>query len=113
MKSIAGLDELAAKKPELAQAWIYAKLTAFLIAERNAGDVPESPPLNPASSPNVAPSPSRWRVLKMAFAAVRDSIRGRLRWQDILNAIDQVFSHLCEPRRKRRQQWDQLLECLT
>jgi Transposase DDE domain len=44
MKSIAGLDELAAKKPELAQAWIYARLIAFLIAERNAGEVPESPP---------------------------------------------------------------------
>ena len=44
MKSIAGLDELAAKKPELAQAWIYARLIAFLVAERNAGEVPESPP---------------------------------------------------------------------
>jgi hypothetical protein len=47
MKSIAGLDELAAKKPELAQAWIYARLIAFLIAERNAGEVPESPPSEP------------------------------------------------------------------
>jgi Transposase DDE domain len=44
MKSVAGLDELAAKKPELAQAWIYARLIAFLVAERNAGQVPESPP---------------------------------------------------------------------
>jgi len=44
MKSLAGLDELAAKKTELAQAWIYARLIAFLLAERNAGDVPESPP---------------------------------------------------------------------
>jgi hypothetical protein len=44
MKSVAGLDELAAKKPELAQAWIYARLIAFLIAERNAGEVPASPP---------------------------------------------------------------------
>jgi hypothetical protein len=44
MKSVAGLDELAAKKPALAQAWIYAKLIAFLVAERNAGEIPESPP---------------------------------------------------------------------
>ena len=47
MKSLAGLDELAAKKPELAQAWIYARLIAFLVAERNAGQVPESPPSEP------------------------------------------------------------------
>jgi hypothetical protein len=44
MKSLAGLDELAAKKPELARAWIYARLIAFLIAERSAGQVPDSPP---------------------------------------------------------------------
>jgi len=44
MKSIAGLDQLTAKKPELAQAWIYAKLIAFLIAEQIAGQVPDSFP---------------------------------------------------------------------
>jgi hypothetical protein len=44
MKSLAGLDELAAKKPQLARAWIYARLIAFLIAERSAGQVPDSPP---------------------------------------------------------------------
>jgi hypothetical protein len=44
MKSIAGLDELAAKKPELAQAWLYARLIAFLVAEWHAGQVLESPP---------------------------------------------------------------------
>jgi hypothetical protein len=47
MKSLAGLDELAAKKPELAQAWIYARLIAFLIAERSAGQVPDSSPCGP------------------------------------------------------------------
>jgi DDE family transposase len=57
MKSIAGLDELAAKKPELAQAWIYAKLIAFLIAERNAGDVPESPPSEPDIKPQRRAKP--------------------------------------------------------
>jgi hypothetical protein len=44
MKSLGDLDELAAKKPELAKAWIYARLITFLIAEQNAGQVPESPP---------------------------------------------------------------------
>jgi hypothetical protein len=44
MKSLAGLDALAAKKPELARAWIYARLIVFLIAERSAGQVPDSSP---------------------------------------------------------------------
>lgn len=44
MKSLAGLDKLAAKDPALAQAWIYARLIAFLIAEQIAGQVPDSPP---------------------------------------------------------------------
>lgn len=44
MKSLAGLDELAAKTPQLATAWIYARLIAFLIAEQSAGQVPESSP---------------------------------------------------------------------
>jgi DDE family transposase len=47
MKSLAGLDELAAKKPELARAWIYARLIAFLIAERSAGQIPDSSPSGP------------------------------------------------------------------
>jgi hypothetical protein len=47
MKSLAGLDELAAREPALAQAWLYAKLIAFLIAEQIAGQVPESPPSEP------------------------------------------------------------------
>src|ERR1700686_1491166 len=50
MKSLAGLDELAAKDPALAQAWIYARLIAFLIAEQIAGQVPESPPSGPAKA---------------------------------------------------------------
>ena len=43
MKSLAGLDELPAKAPELARAWIYARLIAFLIAEQSAGQVPTLP----------------------------------------------------------------------
>jgi hypothetical protein len=47
MKSLAGLDELPAKKPELARAWIYARLIAILIAEQSAGQVPDSSPSGP------------------------------------------------------------------
>jgi Transposase DDE domain len=54
MKSLAGLDELAAKKPQLARAWIYARLIAFLIAERSAGQVPDSPPCG-ERKPNCLP----------------------------------------------------------
>jgi hypothetical protein len=57
MKSLAGLDELAAKKPELAQAWIYARLIAFLMAERNAGQVPESPPSKAGIKPKSRTKP--------------------------------------------------------
>jgi hypothetical protein len=43
-KSLAGLDQLPAKNPELARAWIYARLIVALIAERIAGQVPDSSP---------------------------------------------------------------------
>jgi hypothetical protein len=41
---LAGLDALPAKSPELARAWIYARLIVAIIAEQIAGQVPESPP---------------------------------------------------------------------
>jgi hypothetical protein len=44
MKSLAGLDTLPAKTPDLARAWINARLIAILLAERIAGQVPDSPP---------------------------------------------------------------------
>ena len=47
MKSLAGLDRLPAKTPELAQAWIYARLIVALMAEQSAGQVPDSPPSEP------------------------------------------------------------------
>jgi hypothetical protein len=50
MKSLAGLDELAAKDPALSQAWLYARLIAFLIAEQIAGRVLESPPSGPGKA---------------------------------------------------------------
>lgn len=46
-KSLAGLDLLPAKKPELAQAWIYARLIVAIIAEQIAGQVPDSFPSGP------------------------------------------------------------------
>jgi hypothetical protein len=46
-KSLAGLDMLPAKKPELARAWIYARLILAIIAEQIAGQVPDSSPYGP------------------------------------------------------------------
>lgn len=43
-KSLAGLDQLPAKEPRLARAWIYARLIVAIIAERIAGQVSESSP---------------------------------------------------------------------
>jgi hypothetical protein len=53
-KSLAGLDLLPAKKPELAQAWIYARLIVAIIAEQIAGQVPDSSPSEPE---NASPEP--------------------------------------------------------
>jgi hypothetical protein len=46
-KSLAGLDQLPAKKPELARTWIYARLIVAIIAEQIAGQLPDSPPCGP------------------------------------------------------------------
>src|ERR1700681_3307936 len=43
-KSLAGLDALPAKNPQLARAWIYARLIVAIIAEQIAGQVPDSSP---------------------------------------------------------------------
>jgi hypothetical protein len=43
-KSLAGLDQLPAKNPDLARAWIYARLIVAIIAEQIAGQVPDSSP---------------------------------------------------------------------
>jgi hypothetical protein len=69
MKSLAGLDALPAKKPDLARAWIYARLIAILIADRIAGQVPDSPPCAP-SKPARQPIP---------MASRQDGARKRLR----------------------------------
>jgi hypothetical protein len=49
-KSLAGLDLLPAKKPELARAWIYARLIVAIIAEQIAGQVPDSSPSAPGTT---------------------------------------------------------------
>ena len=49
-KSLAGLNMLPAKKPELARAWIYARLIVAIIAEQIAGHVPDSPPSGPGKT---------------------------------------------------------------
>lgn len=49
-KSLAGLDMLPAKKPELARAWIYARLIVAIIAEQIAGQVPDSSPSGPGDT---------------------------------------------------------------
>src|SRR5258707_931119 len=46
-KSLAVLDMLPAKNPELARAWIYARLIVAIIAEQIAGQVPDSSPSGP------------------------------------------------------------------
>jgi len=50
-KSLAGLDKLPVKEPKLARAWICARLIVAIIAERIAGQVPESPPSGIDSPP--------------------------------------------------------------
>ena len=51
-KSLAGLDQLPAKNPELARAWIYARLIVALIAEQIAGQVPDSSPSGYDTTPS-------------------------------------------------------------
>ena len=105
MKSLAGLAGLPAKNPELAQAWIYARLIVALMAEQIAGQVPDSPPLDTAKP---TASPSRWRLMKMALASILAAIRGPLLWQAVRNAFVRIRRHLCEPPRQRRKQCDYL-----
>jgi len=47
LKSLADLDTLPAKKPELARTWICARLIVALLAERIAGNPPDSSPCAP------------------------------------------------------------------
>lgn len=75
MKSLAGLDELTAKKPELARAWICARLITFLIAERNAGKIPES---SPSAACKLHAQPKA-RAKRIALAAHKNGAGGAAR----------------------------------
>ena len=68
-KSLAGLDMLPAKKPELARAWIYARLIVAIIAEQIAGQVPDS---SPSGHDNTTRKP-------IALASHEDSLGHDLR----------------------------------
>src|SRR5260221_2482938 len=68
-KSLAGLDMLPAKKPELARAWIYARLIVAIIAEQIAGQVPDS---SPSGLDNTTRKP-------IALASHEDSVGHALR----------------------------------
>jgi hypothetical protein len=81
MKSLAGLDELTAKKPELAQAWIYAKLIAFLIAEQNAGQVPDSSPSGPARIRNRPSQPHHKSIALASDKTSFGQLSGRHSWE--------------------------------
>jgi hypothetical protein len=72
-KSLAGLDTLPAKKPELARAWIYARLIVAIIAEQIAGQVPDSSPSGPH---NTTRKPTRKPI---ALASHEDRLGHRLR----------------------------------
>ena len=50
MKSLAGLDGVPAKNPDLARAWIYARLIAVLLAEQSAGQAEALSPPGPGSA---------------------------------------------------------------
>ena len=96
-KSLAGLDQLPAKEPRLARAWIYARLIVAIIAERIAGQVPDAP----LESTKPRASPSRWRLMKMALANIAAAIRGPIRW---LANHGPSIRHIYEPPRKRTNQ---------
>ena len=98
-KSLAGLDQLPAKKPALARTWIYARLIVAIIAEQIAGQVRILPPVDHIKR---AQSPSRWRLVKIALATVAAAIRGPISWTTIRGAIKSIRRHLCEAPRQRK-----------
>jgi hypothetical protein len=87
MKSLAGLDALAAKKPELARAWIYARLIVFLIAERSAGQVPDS-------SPSAAQTHGKPVAVASRQAGHRKPARRHPRTIPLADAARRVLTHL-------------------
>lgn len=83
-KSLAGLDMLPAKKPELARAWIYARLIVAIIAEQIAGQVPDSSPSGPD---NTTRNP-------IALASHEDSPRHNLRCHSWTTPVADAPQHV-------------------
>jgi hypothetical protein len=90
-KSLAGLDMLPAKKPELARAWIYARMIVAIIAEQIAGQVPDSSPCGPQNNTRKS----------IALATHEDSSRDHLRchsWTaSVADAPEHVPPNLASP----------------
>lgn len=86
-KSLAGLDMLPAKKPELARAWIYARLIVAIIAEQIAGQVPDSSP----SAPRKAGGKS------IALASRKNSARHHQRSHSRSGVMEYRAGPLCRP----------------
>jgi hypothetical protein len=83
-KSLAGLDQLPAKNPDLARAWIYARLIVALIAERIAGQVPDS---SPSGHRNTGREP-------VALASYEDSIGHDPASHSRITAVASCLRHL-------------------
>jgi Transposase DDE domain len=83
-KSLAGLDTLPAKNPQLARAWIYARLIVAIIAERIAGQVPDSSPSGPG---NTSRKP-------IALASPEDGIGHDSRRHSWANPVADRLQHL-------------------
>ena len=107
-KSLAGLDRLPAKNPDLARAWIYARLIAALMAERLAGNVPDSP----SGSRKAAATHLAVAMRRIFLASVLAAIRGPLPWSTILKTFGRLRRLLCEPPRRRPAQSEYLRTCL-
>jgi hypothetical protein len=83
-KSLAGLHTLPAKNPELARAWIYARLIVAIIADQIAGQVPDS-------SPSGRGSTSRKPI---ALASHEDSIGHDSRRHSWTTTVADRLQHL-------------------
>ena len=85
-KSLAGLDMLPAKKPELARAWIYARLIVAIIAEQIAGQVPDS---SPSGHDKISRKP-------IALAPCEDSSGHNPRGHSRTALVADHLGHLCQ-----------------
>jgi len=90
-KSLAGLDMLPARKPELARAWIYARLIVAIIADQIAGQVPDSSPSGPN---NATRKPF---ALASHEVSSRDHLRGHSWTPSVADLPQHVPPNLASP----------------